>query len=181
MKATTAFALILLAGGAWHAPVQAQQQQGDLELQFSGSVFSTVGRDGGSLTAGLVQSKVGYFVSDRVQIGAFPSLVFSRATVESVGLPEGSETVSDTRFGLGVFGTYSFLAEDASTVPYLGGQLYRIDLTDEDETGWAGVNAGVKLYLNRTTAFDMGGNFLVGLGQSDGSLVLFQVGLDFLL
>lgn len=181
MKATTAFALILLVGGAWHAPVQAQQQQGDLELQFSGSVFSTVGREGGSLTAGLVQSKVGYFVSDRVQVGAFPSLVFSRATVETAGLPGGSETVSDTRFGMGVFGRYSFLAEDASTVPYLGGQLYRIDLTDEDETGWAGVNAGVKLYLNRTTAFDMGGNFLVGLGQSDGSLVLFQVGLDFLL
>lgn len=178
MKATTAFALILLAGAAWHAPVQAQQQQGDLELQFSGSVFSTVGRDGGSLTAGLVQSKLGYFVSDRVQIGAFPSVVFSSTTVD---LPGGSETVSDTRFGLGVFGTYSFLAEDASTVPYLGGQLYRIDLTDEDETGWAGVNAGVKIYLNRTTAFDMGGNFLVGLGQSDGSLVLFQVGLDFLL
>lgn len=178
MKATTALALILLVGGAWHAPVQGQQQQGDLELQFSGSIFSTVGRDGGSLTAGLVQSKVGYFVSDRVQIGAFPSVVFSSATVENDLI---SETVSDTRFGLGVFGTYSFLAEDASTVPYLGGQLYRIDLTDEDETGWAGVNAGVKLYLNRTTAFDMGGNFLVGLGQSDGSLVLFQVGLDFLL
>lgn len=68
--ATTALALILLVGAP--APVQAQQQQGDLELQFAGSVFSTVGQDGGSSVAGLVQARIAYFLSDRVQVGTFP-------------------------------------------------------------------------------------------------------------
>lgn len=179
MKAATSVALFLLVAVA---PVtgHAQQQQGDMELQFAGSLLSTVGQDGGSLTSGLVKAKGGYFVSDRVEVGAFPSIVFTRVTTEPV-FGGGEETVTDTRFGLGVFTTYSFLAEDATTVPYVGAQLYRIDLTDEDETGWAGLNGGVKFYLNRTTAFDMGGNVLAGLGERGGALVLFEVGLTFLL
>ncbi len=169
-------ALALLVGAP--APVQAQQQQGDLEFRFSGSVFSTVGQEGGSFTAGIVQASGSYFVSDRVQVGAFPSLVFSRTEVE---LPGGEDVTSDTRLGLGLFGKYSFLAEDATTVPYVGAQLYRIDLTNENETGWAGLTGGVKLYLDRTTALDLGANVLAGIGQSDGTLVLFEFGLNFLL
>lgn len=162
--------------------VAAQQQEGDVELQFAGSLLSTVGREGGSLTSALIKTKGGYFVTDRVELGAFPGLVYTRVTTEAgwQGI-ETEQTVSDTRFGLGVFATYSFLAEDATTVPYLGAQLYRIDLTDEDEGGWAGLNAGAKFYLNRSTAFDMGGNLLAGVGDSSGMLLLFQLGLNFLL
>ena len=160
-----------------HAPLtslEAQQAQGDVELQFSGSLLSTVGQEGRSFTSGMLQTKLGYFISDRVEVGAFPSLLVNRTRV-------GQQTTTDTRLGMGVFSTYSFLAEDATTVPYVGGQAYRIDLTDDDETGWVGGNAGVKFYFSPRAAFDVGGNVLVGLGDAGGTLVLFQVGLSFLL
>jgi len=180
MKAWTAAALALLVGvHLWGtpAPLQAQQEAGDLELQFTGSVLSTVGQDGGSFTSGVFKTKVGYFVTDHVELGAFPSLLFARVTVERADRPE---TISETRFGMGVFGTYSFLMEDATTVPYVGAQFYRIDLTDDDETGGAGGNGGFKFYISRTTAFDLGGNFLMGLGERGGALLLMQAGISFL-
>ncbi len=159
-------------------PLHAQQQQGDKELQFSASFLSTMGQEGVSVTSALVQAKGGYFLTDRVEIGAFPSLVYARGRVEIAGQ---WQTVSESKLGMGVFSSYSFLSDDAMTVPYLGAQFYKMDLTDDDETGWLGANAGVKFYLNRSTAFDVGGNYLIGLGDGGGALVLFQVGLSFLL
>lgn len=171
--------LLLLCGAA--STLHAQPQTGDVELQFTGSILSTIGQDEGSSTSGIFQAKAGYFVSDRVEIGAFPSLVFTRTKIRPPGWPDVPETtVSESKFGMGLFGVYSFLAADASTVPYVGGQLYRIDLTDDDETGWAGVNGGLKFYLNTTTAFDVGGNVLWNLGERGGTLLLFQMGLGFL-
>jgi hypothetical protein len=159
-------------------PAEAQQEQGDVELQFNGSILTTVGQEGRTFTSGIFQFKGGYFVTDRVELGAFPSVVFQRTRVE-----EGweGETESATKLGMGVFANYSFLAEDAVTVPYVGLQGYRIDLTDEDETGWVGLNAGMRFYFSRRTAFDVGGNVLMGLGDAGGALVLFQMGLSFLL
>ncbi len=181
MKARAGTALVLLFGlQLWvlSGPLQAQQEQGDVELQFAGSVLSTVGQDGGSFTSGILKTKMGYFVTDHVELGVFPSVLFDRVTVEQ---GNERETFSATRFGMGLFGTYSFLMEDATTVPYVGMQFYRIDLTDEDEVGWIGANGGFKFYISRTTAFDVGGNLLMGLGDRGGALVLFQAGLSFLL
>jgi hypothetical protein len=172
--------LLALAG----APVdaRAQQQAGDIELQFIASLLGTVGGEGESKTQGTFQAKGGYFLTDRVEVGAFPGLVFTRATVRSPGWPNvPDQTISETRFGLGVFTTYSFLAADATTVPYVGAQFYRIDLSDEDEGGWIGGNAGLKFYFNPRTAFDVGGNALMGIGNSDGVLLHLQMGLSFLL
>lgn len=175
MKTAVAGALALLfLLQAAPASVQAQQAQGDVELQFSGSLLSTMGQEGRSFTSGMIQTKVGYFVTDRLELGAFPSFLVNRVRV-------GDQTATDTRFGMGIFSTYSFLAEDAVTVPYVGAQAYRIDLTDDDERGWVGGNAGLKFYISRRTAFDVGGNVLLGLGDAGGTLVLFQVGLSFLL
>jgi len=128
-----------------------------------GTILSTVGEQT-SNSSGIIQAKGGYFITDRIEIGAFPSLLFSRVDVDLVG--GGRQTFSETKVGLGVFGSYSFLAADAMTVPYLGAQLYRIDLTDEDEVGWAGVNGGLKFYINRTTALDVGANYLLGLSPA---------------
>lgn len=160
------------------APAGAQQEQGDTELQFGGALFGTVGQDNVSVTQGLFHAKVGYQVTDRVQVGGFPSLLVQRIRV---GSGQVAQTDTDTKIGMGVFAVYSFLAEDAVTVPYVGGQLYRIDITDDDETGWAGVTGGFKFYLNPRTAFDVGANYLFGLGDSVGALILVQVGLSFFL
>jgi hypothetical protein len=160
------------------APLGAQQEQGDTELQFAGAFFSTVGQENISISQGLFQAKVGYLVTDRVQVGGFPSLVVQRTRFGSGAL---AQTDTDTKLGMGLFTVYSFLAEDAATVPYLGGQVYRMDLTDEDETGWLGVTGGFKFYLSPRTALDAGANYLVGLGDAGGALILFQFGMSFLL
>jgi hypothetical protein len=177
IRVRTVFALALVLVLSWQLPLQAQQERGDVELQFTGTVLSTTGRQL-TTTSGIVKAKVGYFVTDRVEFGVFPSLLFAETRVEVAGV---SQTNRETRFGLGAFGAYSFLAADATTVPYLGLQFYRIDLTDENETGWAGVNGGLKFYISRTTAFDVGANYLLGLGDEGGALFLFQFGLSFLL
>ena len=172
-------ALSLMAGPL---PVAGQQAAGDVELQFVGSLLTTVGQDRGSQSQGLFQAKAGYFLTDRVEIGAFPSLTYARTTTRAPGWPdEPDETTSETKVGMGVFSTYSFLTAGATTVPYVGGQFYRIDVTDEDEGGWLGVNAGLKFYLSERTAFDAGGNALAGVGGSEGVLLHLQVGLSFLL
>jgi hypothetical protein len=172
-QVVTAVALFL----AIAAPAGAQQERGDLELQFTGSLLTVVGQENVSVTSGLFQAKVGYFVTDRIELGAFPSLIYNRTQVGEHG---ARTTTSDTKLGMGVFAVYSFLAGDARTVPYAGGQFYRIDLTNEDERGWVGVNGGAKFYLTRRTAFDLGANYLFGLGEQGGALVLVQVGLSFL-
>jgi hypothetical protein len=171
---TIAMATLLLS---WHAPLEAQQQRGDVELRFTGSILSTLGEDA-TVTHGVFQGKGGYFFTDRVELGAVPTVIFSRTRVQVGGT---WQTISDTRFGMGVFGSYSFLAADATTVPYVGAQVYRIDLTDEDETGWAGVNGGIKFYFTRSTAFDVGANYLLNLGDGARALILVQMGLSFLL
>lgn len=160
------------------APLSAQQERGDIDLQFNGSVLTVVGQEGATFTSAIFHAKGGYFVTDHVEIGAFPSLMIQRT---GAGEAWAGETQTESKLGMGVFATYSFLAEDAATVPYLGVQGYRIDLTDEDETGWIGANGGLKFYFNPSVAFDVGANYLVGLGDRGGALILFQMGLGFLL
>lgn len=162
-------ALALLAA----TPAQAQQQQGDIEAQFAGSIFSTVGTDAATFTAGIVQAKLGYFLTDRLEVGGYPSLTIS--TVSVFGIPQ-----TDATFGLGAFIVYSFLANDATTVPYLGAQYLQLDVSAESR-GNAGINGGVKFFLNRRTAFDVSGNYLFSLDEGGPGLILMQVGLSFLL
>ena len=157
----------------------AQQQQGDVELQFTGALQSTFGTDDFSTTTAIMLSKLGYFVTDRLQLGAYPGLTLTRVSVQTP-----STTLTDTDFdvGVGVFAVYSFLAGDATTVPYLGTQYYQSDLFEGGfADSWAGVNAGVKLFVNRYTAFDLGGNLLFRLETPDRQMILLQVGLSFLL
>jgi hypothetical protein len=175
---TIALAALFVLPAILVTPAGAQQEQGDMELQFAGVLFGTVGQDDISVTQGVFQAKVGYQVTDRVQVGGFPSLLIQRTRV---GTGQVAQTDTDTKLGMGVFAVYSFLAEDAVTVPYLGGQAYRIDVTDQDETGWVGVTGGFKFYLSPRTAFDAGANYLIGLGDSGGALVLVQVGLSLFL
>lgn len=150
-------------------PAAAQQEQGDVELEFTGSLITTVGADQTS-GLGLIQSKIGRFVTDRWQLGAFPSLEV-----------RFNEVTTDTRIGAGLFASYSYLRPDAMTVPYAGGSYYKSDLTEgfDENDSWLGVNAGLKFYVNPRVAFDMGGNYLFALQGQSGGLLIMQAGLSF--
>jgi hypothetical protein len=160
--------LVLVAILVTTSPAAAQQEQGDIELELTGSLISTVGA-GEASGMGILQSKLGRFVTDRWEVGAFPSL--------EVRFGEGT---TNTQIGIGLFATYSYLRPDAMTVPYLGGSYYKSDASrgfDADDS-WFGVNAGLKFYLNSRMAFDMGLDYLFALQGQEGQLFIYRAGLS---
>ncbi|MBI3111889.1 MAG: hypothetical protein HYZ01_09990 [Ignavibacteriales bacterium] len=149
-----------------------QQQQGDLELGFQGFYFTDTE---GLIGVGTLQGKIGSFFTDNLEIGFSPSL----SIVTTTGFDGESETTST--FGAGAFLTYSFLSENATTVPYFGAQYYKSDFDDEEDSGSAGINAGVKFYFTKKAAFDVSGNYLFSLNENaEGGLILISFGLSFL-
>jgi hypothetical protein len=168
MVSRVLFAVLLLLTPLSLTPgsAAAQQQAGDIELQFSGTYFTTVGTDE-SFTSGIIQGKGSYFFTDRVELGAFPSL-----TISTFG------STTDYSLGLGVFGSYSFLMEDATTVPYLGFQWWKQDL--DADVDWVGLNAGLKFFLSPQVALDLGANYLTDTSDTSRGLFLVQTGLSFL-
>lgn len=163
--------LVLVWLAVWLAavPAAAQQEQGDVELEFAGSLHTTVGAEETS-GLGLIQTKVGRFVTDRWQLGAFPSL--------EVQFAAGT---TNTRMGGGLFAVYSYLRPDAMTVPYGGASFYKRDLTAGfgARDYWTGVNGGMKFYVDRNIAVDVGANYLFSLSGADGQLLIMQAGLSF--
>ena len=150
-------------------PAAAQQEAGDVELEFTGSVITTVGAEDGS-GIGIIQSKLGRYITDRWQLGAFPSLEV-----------RFNEFDTDTRLGAGLFAVYSFLLPDAMTVPYAGTSYYKSDLSagfDENDS-WLGVSGGLKFYVNPDVALDIGGNYYFALQGQDSGLFIMQAGLSF--
>lgn len=166
-------ALIVIAVALFAAsPAVAQQEKGDVELEFLGSLTTTVGAEEGS-GFGVIQSKLGRFVTDQWQLGAFPSL--------EVRFAAGT---TDTKLGGGLFAVYSFLRPDAMTAPYAGASFYKSDVTAGFGANdyWTGVNGGLKFYMDRNIALDMGGNYLFSLSgiEGKGHLLIMQAGLSFL-
>lgn len=163
------FAVLFLSVLLLPVPSAAQQEAGDTELEFTGSLITTVGSDE-TWGIGIVQSKLGQFVTDRWEFGAFPSL--------EVRLGE----TTDTRFGFGLFATYSYLRPDAMTAPYVGASYYKNDLTERFSANdsWLGVNAGLKFYVSPDVAVDVGGDYQFGLQGQEGGLFILRTGLSFL-
>jgi hypothetical protein len=60
--------LMLIAASAF-----AQQQRGDVELQFQGMYFTTIGQDM-SFGSGMISGKIGPYITDALQIGIGPTL-----------------------------------------------------------------------------------------------------------
>ncbi len=171
----TATALLALALLVTVVPAAAQQQRGDVELQFQGYYFTTVGTDV-TLGSGNLAAKIGPYITDNLQIGIGPTLsitTFSASTGES-------ET--KTTFGSTAFLVYSFLMRNAKAVPYLGAQYFKSDFSDSDDKGSVGVNAGLKYFFTKKAAFDISGNYLFTLNtEQQGGVLLFAFGLSFLL
>jgi hypothetical protein len=166
LAATVCVALIVLA-----VPVYGQQQAGDLELQFLGYYFQSVGSDY-DFSMGTIQGKIGPYVTDHLQVGVGPTL--------SITTSGGTTTTS---FGSTAFAVYSFLTKGGKLVPYFGAQYYKQDFSTEfsEEPGNVGVSAGVKYFFAKKTALDISGNYLLDLRKdAQGGILFFAVGLSFL-
>jgi hypothetical protein len=175
MKITLIFALVLIAASGF-----GQQQRGDVELQFQGSYFRTVGTDF-TFGSGNISGKIGPYITDGLQIGIGPTLsITTTSSFNQTTLKEESNTT--TTFGSTAFVVYSILLRGAKAVPYIGAQYFKSDFSNGDDKGSVGINVGMKYYFAKKTAFDVSGNYLFTLNDnSQGGIILFAVGLSFLL
>lgn len=163
--------------------LQAQQAQGDIELQLQGSYFTMVGTDV-SVDVGTIAGKFAPFVTDALQIGLGPTLTIQTTTTTDAVPGTGQiRTRSSTKvtFGSTAFIAYSILLKDARTVPYVQAQFYKRDFSNRSERGWVGAGGGVKYYFTRRTSLDVSANYLRSLNSENrGGMVLFMFGLSFL-
>lgn len=148
----------------------AQQEAGDMEIQIAGTYLTTVGTDF-SFNSGFIQAKLGRYVTDNLELGVAPNISITKV--------QGQDT--DVTVGGGAFAVYSFLAGDATTVPYFGAQYFKSDLSESEDNGSAGVTGGLKFFVTEKAAFDFSGNYLFDLNEgSEGGLLLFVAGISFL-
>jgi hypothetical protein len=123
-----ALCLALLA-----VPAMSQQQKGDVELQFQGYYFTTVGTDF-SIGSGTLSAKIGPYITDNLQVGIGPTLTITTTPETKVGPPPTytitEESKTTTTFGSTAFFVYSFLTRNAKLVPYFGAQYFKQDFSD---------------------------------------------------
>lgn len=178
------FLCLVLCAVVLSVPAVAQQQKGDVELQFQGYYFRTVGSDL-EFGSGNLAGKIGPYLTDWLQVGIGPTLSITTMTTQNFNtttmqLEKSSETT--TTFGSTMFIVASFLTRGAKAVPYVGAQYFKQDFSDSEDKGSVGVNAGVKFYFSKKAAFDVSGNYLFTLNEGqEGGMLYFAVGLSFLL
>ena len=184
-------AILLLAG---FGQASAQQRSGDVELQFYGMYFQTVGTEE-YFGSGTIGGKIGPYLSDHFQIGMGPSLTITTMTQTNYAydpvtyqVTTTKETNTTTTFGTSIFMIYSFLTGGGKVVPYFGVQWFKSDFNKpiSEDNGSAGVNAGMKYFFARKTALDFSVNYGWDLnpveeGGTRGGTLMFAFGLSFLL
>jgi hypothetical protein len=161
----------------------AQQQRGDVELQFQAMYFTTVGQDY-KVGMGNIAAKIGPYITDALQVGIGPTvsiITTTSATPDYTTMSVKYESDTKATFGSTAFIVYSFLMKGAKAVPYLGAQYFKSDFDDSEDKGSMGINGGLKYYFTRKTALDVSGNYLFTLNKDqEGGTLLFAVGLSFL-
>jgi hypothetical protein len=163
-----------------------QQQKGDLELQFLGSYYRTVGVEGYTFGSGNISAKIGPYITDNIQIGLGPNLTISHSSYTTFNystMKEEEVTETNTMFGSYAFVVYSFLTRGAKLVPYLGAQYFKQDFNKplSEEPGSLGFNLGAKYFFAKKAAFDIQGSYMFDMNKdAQGGFMLFAFGLSFL-
>ncbi len=185
MKAQNIFIICLIFTLAT-VTAYGQQQKGDLELQFLGSYYRTVGIDGYSSGSGNISAKIGPYITDNFQIGLGPNLTISHSSYTTYNFATRKEeevTETNTTFGTYAFVVYSFLTRGAKLVPYLGAQYFKQDFNKpwSEEPGSLGFNLGAKYFFAKKAAFDIQGSYMFDMNtDAQGGFMLFAFGLSFL-
>lgn len=173
--------------------VYAQQEKGDLAVQFSGNYYSQRVKFADITQRSLfgnIYVKVGKYFTQNLEIGLKPNVSF-RLRPESKIVNNKIETtnkfVSD--IGFGIYGTYSFLTADGKFLPYAGGELNYVPI-EKEATINLGPYAGVKYFVTERINVDANLSFLLNLGstyeipKSDyevGPLFTYNIGIGVIL
>ena len=170
----------------------AQQEAGDLAIQFSGNYFSqkiTFGTTSEKFFAGNIYLKVGKYFTQNLELGLKPNITFFPDFETKIvdGELETKKSLR-TNFGFGIYGTYSFLTQDAKMMPYFGAEISYVPTGDESTIN-LGPYAGVKYFLTEKINIDGNMGYLVNLGDTYGrnqsvtigSLFIFNIGVGVIL
>jgi hypothetical protein len=150
---------------------QAQQQAGDLSIQFSGN-FNRSKYKIGNFTSksfnGNIYVKIGKFFTQNIELGLKPNIFFF---TEQKANPNDSRDIKyllRTNFGLGLYGTYSFLTPAAKFLPYAGAEVSYMPLGDDAAVN-LGPYAGCKYFLTEKINIDANLNCLMTLASTFGN------------
>jgi outer membrane protein W len=149
----------------------AQQQAGDLSIQFSGNYTSSSIEVAGRKTkfyAGNVYVKVGKFFTPNLELGLKPVLYFSPDVKINPKDANDIKYKLKTDFGMGLYGTYAFLLPGGKFMPYGGAEL-NYKPQGDDATLNLGPYAGVKYFLTEKINIDANINYLITLASTYGN------------
>jgi hypothetical protein len=153
------------------ASLFAQQQKGDLSIQFSGNYFSQKVKYPTytfKYGAGNINIKIGKFFTDNLEMGVKPNISFfqfTEAPVTTGSDKKKAETTFTTNFGFGIYGAYSFLTANGKFLPYCGVELNYAP-SDEDATINLGPYGGVKYFVTERVNVDANISWLINLGST---------------
>jgi hypothetical protein len=157
MKKILFFAVILLASTAAFSQVE----KGDFNISGSLSFNKYKDVDG----MGQFDAKGGYYVTQNIEVGATALILASGG---------------DTGIGIGPYGAYNFLTQDAKLLPYVGANLFLFSIGDISLNS-AGINGGAKYFITEAINIDAGLSIQQSFGDVEGSLFTARVGIGFIL
>lgn len=139
----------------------AQIEQGDKNVTFSATYIGIEG-----FSFGIINAKLGYYVTQNIEVGAKPNIII---------------TEESTDFGLGAYGTYNWLTQDAKLLPYAGAEISFLPVGEETITT-LGIYGGSKYFITERVNVDAGLNLQKSLSSDtfDGTVFIFQVGIGFI-
>lgn len=176
MKRLALFLLLLALVFAVPGVASAQSQKGDKEVGIGGNMFTMIS-SGSTFSVGQFQFGVGYFMSDRLEVGVTPILMVSG----------GAGTGVSADMGLSTKAQY-FMGQTASKVkPYVGGSFIIQSFKSQAEGMSVADNiygagtAGVKSYFTERAALDFNASFGLMLAHpGDGQILQLNIGITYL-
>ena len=140
--------LVMVAIALVASPAIAQQEKGDTELQFQGTL--SIGISGGEQDFGAVAINWGRFVTDQTELGISGAALFDE---------------TGDLFGVGgPFWRLNF--GSGTTVPYIGVSAYT-SFGEQSGDIFGNLEAGTRWFLKRNVAFSLSGTILYDFDESD--------------
>jgi hypothetical protein len=150
----------------------AQQQKGDLSIQFSGNYNKqryTIDDFKYNFGGGNIYLKVGKFFTTNLELGLKPNVAFGLTTEETYSKSTGEVTKTKsklaTSLGFGVYGTYSFLSNNGKFLPYGGAEFSYLPVGKEKMIN-LGPYAGLKYFISEKINLDVNLSWLTNLGST---------------